>query len=95
MKHDEHGSHLEIHTPNGIKKVYYKGGGKSNSVGAITGISLGSVVFCEINLLHMAVLDAHPLTGSVYWKNCKANGGEATTFYIKEPGTGNTGWIAK
>jgi PBSX family phage terminase large subunit len=56
MKHDEHGSHLEIHTPNGVKKVYYKGGGKSNSVGAITGMSLGSVVFCEINLLHMDMI---------------------------------------
>ena len=33
--------------------MYYKGGGKSNSVGAITGMSLGSVVFCEINLLNM------------------------------------------
>lgn len=56
IKHDEHGSHLEVHTPNGIKKVYYKGGGKSNSVGAITGMSLGSVVFCEINLLHMDMI---------------------------------------
>jgi PBSX family phage terminase large subunit len=56
IKHDEHGSHLQIHTPNGIKKVYYKGGGKSNSVGAITGMSLGSVVFCEINLLHMSMI---------------------------------------
>lgn len=56
IKHDEHGSHLEVHTPNGIKKVYYKGGGKSNSVGAITGMSLGSVVFCEINLLHMSMI---------------------------------------
>lgn len=56
IKHDEHGSHLRIHTPNGIKKVYYKGGGKSNSVGAITGMSLGSVVFCEINLLHMSMI---------------------------------------
>ncbi len=56
IKHDEHGSHLEVHTPNGIKKVYYKGGGKSNSVGAITGMSLGSVVFCEINLLHMTMI---------------------------------------
>ncbi len=27
IKHDEHGSHLEVHTPNRIKKVYYKGGG--------------------------------------------------------------------
>ncbi|MPW26250.1 PBSX family phage terminase large subunit [Alkalibaculum sp. M08DMB] len=53
VKHDEHGDHLLIHTPLGKKKVYYKGGAKVNSVGAITGMSLGSVMFCEINLLHM------------------------------------------
>ena len=53
MKHDEHGDHLLIHTPRGKKKIYYKGGAKSNSVGAITGMSLGSVAFGEINLLHM------------------------------------------
>ena len=56
IKHDEHGDHLLVHTPNGIKKVYYKGAGKANSVGAITGMSLGSVVFCEINLLHMSFI---------------------------------------
>lgn len=56
IKHDEHGSHLQVHTSNGIRKVYYKGGGKSNSVGSITGMSLGSVVFCEINLLHMTMI---------------------------------------
>lgn len=56
LKHDEHGSHLLIHTPKGVRKVYYKGGGKSNSVGAITGMSLGSVVFCEINLLNMGMI---------------------------------------
>lgn len=56
IKHDEHGDHLEIHTPNGIKRVYYKGGAKSNSVGAITGMSLGSVMFCEINLLNMGFI---------------------------------------
>ncbi|WP_185574427.1 PBSX family phage terminase large subunit [Listeria booriae] len=53
IRHDEHGDHLLVYTPKGKRKVYYKGGGKSNSVGAITGMSLGSVVFCEINLLHM------------------------------------------
>ncbi|EAD6702059.1 PBSX family phage terminase large subunit [Listeria monocytogenes] len=53
MKHDEHGDHLLLHAPNGKKKIYYKGGGKVNSVGAITGMSLGSVTFLEINLLHM------------------------------------------
>lgn len=53
IKHDEHGDHLEVHTPKGIKKIYYKGGAKANSVGPITGMSLGSVAFGEINLLHM------------------------------------------
>lgn len=56
LKSDRHGDHLQIHTPNGIKKVYYKGGAKSNSVGAITGMSLGSVAFTEINLLHMSFI---------------------------------------
>jgi PBSX family phage terminase large subunit len=56
VKHDELGDHLEIHTPSGVKKVYYKGGGKVDSVKAITGMSLGSVVFCEINLLHMDMI---------------------------------------
>ena len=36
IKHDEHGDHLLIDTPNGTKRVYYKGGGKANSIGAIT-----------------------------------------------------------
>src|SRR5690606_21483273 len=55
-KSDRLGDHLEIQTGRGIKKVYYKGGGKADSVKAITGMSLGSVVFCEINLLHMAMI---------------------------------------
>ena len=55
-KHDDNGDHLVIHTPSGIKKVYYKGGGKADSHKAITGMSLGSVVFCEINLLHMDMI---------------------------------------
>lgn len=56
IKHDELGSHLLVYTKKGKRKVYYKGGGKSNSVGAITGMSLGSVVFCEINLLNMKMI---------------------------------------
>lgn len=55
-KHDDLGDYLEVHTPTGTKKVYYKGGGKADSVKAITGMSLGSVVFCEINLLHMDMI---------------------------------------
>jgi PBSX family phage terminase large subunit len=56
IKHDEKGDHLEIQAPNGIKKIYYKGAGKSDSHKAITGMSLGSVVFGEINLLHMDMI---------------------------------------
>lgn len=52
IRHDEHGDHLLLYAPNGEKKIYYKGGGKVNSVGAITGMSLGSVTFLEFNLLH-------------------------------------------
>ena len=50
--HDDSGAHLLIHLPSGDKKVYWKGGGKADSHKAITGMSLGSVYFCEINLLH-------------------------------------------
>lgn len=50
--HDDSGTHLVITLPNGERKVYWKGGGKADSHKAITGMSLGSVYFCEINLLH-------------------------------------------
>ena len=50
--HDDSGAHLLIRLPSGEKKVYWKGGGKADSHKAITGMSLGSVYFCEINLLH-------------------------------------------
>ena len=56
QKHDDNGDHLELHTPTGIKKIYYKGGGKADSHKAITGMSLGSVAFCEINLLHIDMI---------------------------------------
>lgn len=54
--HDDSGAHLLIHLPNGDKKVYWKGGGKADSHKAITGMSLGSVYFCEINLLHDSMI---------------------------------------
>lgn len=52
VSHDDSGAHLLINLPGGVKKVYWKGGGKADSSKAITGMSLGSVYFCEINLLH-------------------------------------------
>lgn len=53
MKHDDFGDHMLLHTSVGDKRIYYKGAGKSDSHKAFTGLSLGSVFFCEINLLHM------------------------------------------
>lgn len=51
--HDDSGAHLLITLPGGEqKKVYWKGGGKADSHKSITGMSLGSVYFCELNLLH-------------------------------------------
>ncbi|ARK28785.1 PBSX family phage terminase large subunit [Halalkalibacter krulwichiae] len=56
IKHDENGDHLLVDTHNGQRKIYYKGGGKADSKKAITGMSLGSVAFCEIDLLHMDMI---------------------------------------
>lgn len=50
--HDDSGAHLLVHLPQGDRRVYWKGGGKADSHKSITGMSLGSVYFCEINLLH-------------------------------------------
>ena len=53
LKHDpDRGDFLWVNTPGGEKQVFYKGGGKKDSRKAITGMSLGSVYFCEIDLLH-------------------------------------------
>lgn len=56
QRHDEFGDYIKLTTPNGDKKVYYKGAGKADSYKAFTGLSLGSVYFCEINLLHMTAI---------------------------------------
>lgn len=53
MKHDDFGDHMELQTPNGTKRIYYKGGGKADSHKSFVGLSIGSVYFCEINLLHL------------------------------------------
>ena len=56
ISHDDEGAHLLITMPDGVRKVYWKGGGKADSHKSITGMSLGSVYFCEINLLHMNMI---------------------------------------
>ena len=54
--HDDSGAHLLISLPDRELKVYWKGGGKADSYKAITGMPLGSVYFCEINLLHDSMI---------------------------------------
>lgn len=56
VSHDDSGAHVVLRLPDGDKKVYWKGGGKADSHKAITGMSLGSVYFCEINLLHESMI---------------------------------------
>lgn len=69
VRHDDHGDHLLLYAPNGEKKIYYKGGGKVNSVGAITGMSLGSVTFLEFNLLHKDFInEAFRRTFAAEWR---------------------------
>ncbi|XRJ96975.1 PBSX family phage terminase large subunit [Latilactobacillus sakei] len=51
LRRDRGGDHLAIDLPNGTKKIYFKGGGKSNSANSIRGLSLGSVAYSEMNLL--------------------------------------------
>ena len=54
--HDDSGAHLLININGAIKKVYWKGGGKADSYKAIQGMSLGSVYFSEINLIHDSMI---------------------------------------
>lgn len=56
IKHDDHGDHLEAVTATGTKKIYYKGGAKADSDKSIRGLSLGGVYFCEIDILHINMI---------------------------------------
>lgn len=57
LRRDRSGDHLAIDLPSGHKKVYFKGGAKSNSANAIRGMSLGSVAYSEINLLNLEFIN--------------------------------------
>jgi len=57
IRHNENGDHLWINFGKGNeKRIYYKGGGKVNAVGSITGMSFGTVTFLEFNLLNKEVI---------------------------------------
>ncbi|GKT04511.1 PBSX family phage terminase large subunit [Furfurilactobacillus entadae] len=57
LRRDRGGDHLALDLPSGEKKIYFKGGGKSNSANAIRGLSLGSVAYSEIQLLNKEFLE--------------------------------------
>lgn len=58
IRHDpDYGDFLGVTTPDGRggsteKRIFYKGGGKADSYKSFQGLSFGSVVFLEIDLLH-------------------------------------------
>lgn len=57
IRHNENGDHLWINFGKGNeKRIYYKGGGKVNAVGSITGMSFGTIAFLEFNLLNKEVI---------------------------------------
>lgn len=65
----------------------------NRSTGTTNGISCAvtaAIVDMEGNGTPEAVVTAG--AGSRYWR---LNGGAVTTLYVKETGTGNTGWVAK
>ena len=53
LRDDEFGKHMKIMTPNGEKRIYYKGGGKADDYKRFQGMSLGGVLMTELPLLHM------------------------------------------
>ncbi|MCF6164782.1 PBSX family phage terminase large subunit (plasmid) [Furfurilactobacillus rossiae] len=57
LRRDRDGDNLTLDLPSGQKKIYFKGGAKSNSANAIRGMSLGSVAYSEINLLNTEFLE--------------------------------------
>ncbi|KRK34391.1 PBSX family phage terminase large subunit [Loigolactobacillus bifermentans] len=57
LRRDRGGDHLAIDLPSGHKRIYFKGGGKSNSANAIRGMSLGSVAYSEIDLMNKEFID--------------------------------------
>ena len=56
IKHDDFGDYLDAEAASGHKKIYYKGGAKADSDKSIRGLSLGSVYFCEIDILHASMV---------------------------------------
>lgn len=64
-------------------------------------ILIGRLALDRVEALHAVIIqggDGSPegvVTAPVGSLWLRANGGAGTTLYVKESGTGNTGWVAK
>lgn len=62
-----------------------------NGVGA----EIGNPAYNKENEFRGAGTPEGKITAGVGATYLRSDGGAATTFYVKESGTGNTGWVAK
>lgn len=53
----EEGWRMELSTPKGPKKIYFFGGGNVRALGVLTGLTVGSVMLMEANLLCIPVVE--------------------------------------
>lgn len=91
------GSSVRIGANNAVRAEFQSGGDVKISTGNVViggsgkGLDFGSSVFWRTgaNSPEGVVTAA---VGSLY---TRTNGGANTTLYVKESGTGNTGWVAK
>ena len=77
-----HANGVQIRTDGGIAQV--------NAYGAAPSFNLNSVSITTGSGSPEGVVSA--VRGSLYFR---IDGGAATTLYVKETGTGNTGWVGK
>jgi hypothetical protein len=73
-----------------VSVLTMKGNRSTGSTNSIQCTVTAAIVDMEGNNTPEALVSAG--AGSRYWRT---NGGAVTTLYVKETGTGNTGWVAK
>lgn len=69
--------------------------GVANAFTAVQTFPAGGIVLGTVKVLAGAGTPEAAVTAPVGSLYLRSNGGAATCLYIKESGTGNTGWVAK
>lgn len=69
--------------------------GAANSFTAVQTFPAGGIVLNTVKVLSGANTPEGAVTAPVGSLFLRSNGGAGTCLYIKETGTGNTGWVAK